>query len=191
MTLIYAYVIPFMWLAFAAYWVASAAKVKATVREESNASRAAHLVPMTVAILLLVAPRTLPWGFLGERLIADGATTHWIGAAVTAAGLAFAVWARVHLGSNWSGTVTVRNDHELVRSGPYGFVRHPIYSGVLLAMVGTAIARGELRGLLAILLMFATFWRKLRHEERFMGETFGEEYAKYRTEVSALIPFVI
>jgi protein-S-isoprenylcysteine O-methyltransferase Ste14 len=189
--LLYKYVIPFLWLAFAVYWVLSASKVKATAREESIASRAAHLVPMTVAFVLLVAPRNLPWGVLGERMFPGGPATHWIGTAMVAAGLAFAAWARVHLGKNWSGTVTLKSDHELIRSGPYGFVRHPIYSGGLLAMAGTTVARGEWRGLLAVLIMFAVLWRKLQHEERWMGEAFREGYAKYRSEVSALIPFVI
>jgi len=191
MDLLYRYVIPFLWLACFVYWVLSAARVKTTAREESIASRAAHLVPMTVAIILLFAPRSLPWGVLGERMFPDGPVTHWIGAAVVAAGLAFAIWARVHLGKNWSGTVTLKSDHELIRSGPYRFVRHPIYSGGLLAMAGTVVARGELRGLLGVLIMFATMWWKLRREERWMGEAFGGEYAKYRSEVYALIPFVI
>jgi protein-S-isoprenylcysteine O-methyltransferase Ste14 len=145
---------------------------------------------MMVALLLIV-PLRLPLGFLSDRMHPGGPTTHWIAAAVVAAGLAFATWARVHLGRNWSGTVTVKSDHELIRSGPYRFVRHPIYSGALLAVAGTSIARGEWRGLPAVLVLFAALWRKLQLEERWMGEAFGEDYAKYRSEVSALIPFVI
>ena len=91
---------------------------------------------------------------------------------MVAAGLAFAVWARVYLGRNWSGTVTVKQDHELIRSGPYGFVRHPIYTGLLLAMLGTAIAIGEWRGLVAFALFTIGFLLKLRsrrtlHERNF------------------------
>jgi protein-S-isoprenylcysteine O-methyltransferase Ste14 len=189
--LVYQYAIRFLWLACAAYWLLSASKVKATARQESIASRAAHLVPMTIVILLLIAPPGLPWGFLGGRMLPGGPAMHWIGVAVVAAGLTFAVWARRHLGTNWSGTVTVKSDHKLVRSGPYRFVRHPIYSGGLLAVAGTAIARGEWHALLALLILFATCWWKLQREERWMGETFGEDYAKYRAEVSALIPFVL
>lgn len=188
---LYQYVISFLWLGIVVYWVLSASKVKATAREEPIASRAAHLVPMTVAIVLMFAPRSFPWGVLGERMFPGGPATHWIGAAVVAAGLALAAWARARLGKNWSGTVTLKSGHELIRSGPYRVVRHPIYSGGLLAMAGTVVARGEVRGLLAVLVMFATLWWKLRREERWMGEAFGEDYAKYRTEVSALIPFVL
>jgi protein-S-isoprenylcysteine O-methyltransferase Ste14 len=190
MALLSKYVIPVLFLAWAIYWLLSASKVKATTREESIASRAAHLVPMMVAVLLIV-PLRLPLGFLNDRMFPGGPATHWIAAAVVAAGLAFTVWARVHLGKNWSGTVTVKSDHELIRSGPYRFVRHPIYSGALLAVAGASIARGEWRGLLAVLILFVALWRKLQLEERWMGEAFGEAYAKYRSEVSALIPFVI
>jgi hypothetical protein len=102
MALIYKYVFHFLWLAWAAYWWLSASKVKTTIRAESAASRAAHLVPMGVAILLIM-PIPLPPGLLSERMLPGGPTTHWIAAATTAAGLAFAAWARVHLGKNWSG----------------------------------------------------------------------------------------
>lgn len=190
MALIYKYVFHFLWLTWAAYWWLSASKVKTTIRAESVASRVAHLVPVVVAILLIM-PIPLPLGLLNDQMLPGGPTTHWIAAAVVVAGLAFAAWARVHLGQDWSGTVTVKRDHELIRSGPYRFVRHPIYSGVLLAVAGTAVARGEWRGLLAVLILFVALWRKLQHEERWMGEAFGEDYAKYRSEVSALIPFVI
>jgi len=101
------------------------------------------------------------------------------------------VWARVHLGGNWSGIVTLKEDHELVRRGPYRWVRHPIYSGLLLAIAGSAVVRGEWRGFLALAIAFAALWRKLKLEERWLGETFGEQYAAYRRRVSALIPFVL
>jgi protein-S-isoprenylcysteine O-methyltransferase Ste14 len=115
----------------------------------------------------------------------------WIGAATLAAGLAFSVWARVHLGKNWSGVVTIKEDHELIRSGPYALARHPIYTGILVAFIGTAIARNEWRGLVAVVIVFAALWRKLKLEERWLGETFGDRYAKYRDEVAALIPYLL
>jgi protein-S-isoprenylcysteine O-methyltransferase Ste14 len=189
--LFYDYAIRCLWLTWAAYWLLSAYGVKAAARRESIFSSAMHLVPITVAVLLLFAPSSLPWGHLGERMLPSEPASRWLGIAIVAAGLAFAVWGRVHLGNNWSGRVTVKSDHKLIRSGPYRFVRHPIYSGILLAATGTAIARGEWRALLALGILFATLWWKLRFEERWMGEIFGEGYAKYRSEVSALIPFVI
>ena len=102
-----------------------------------------------------------------------------------------AVGARVSLGTNWSGTVTVKQEHELITSGPYRYVRHPIYTGLLLAFSGLAIARGEWRCILALIILALSFWRKLRIEERFMVEQFGSAYETYRQRVSVLVPFVI
>ena len=118
-------------------------------------------------------------------------TGFWIGAAVTAAGLLFAVWARRHIGRNWSGQVTIKSDHELVTTGPYGMVRHPIYTGLLLAFAGTALAVGEVRGLLALAIACAALWRKLKLEERYMREQFGEAYVEYTRRVAAIIPFLL
>ena len=86
--------------------------------------------------------------------------------------------------------MTVKQEHELIRGGPYAQVRHPIYTGLLLAFIGTAIVRGEWRGVLAVLIVFAALWRKLRLEERWMTETFGDEYRRYRERTAALIPFI-
>ena len=93
-------------------------------------------------------------------------------------------------GGNWSGTVTVKEDHELIRTGPYGIVRHPIYTGLLFAILGSTVAFGEWRGLLAFGLLTIAFLFKLRREERFMSESFPNDYARYRVEVPALIPFI-
>ena len=101
-----------------------------------------------------------------------------------------AIWARFVLGRNWSGTVTVKQDHELVRSGPYALVRHPIYSGLLLAFLGTAVARGDLAALLGVALAAATLHFKTATEESFMTEQFGAGYMEYKREVKSLIPFV-
>lgn len=188
---LYRYAIPALWMTWGAYWMVSAWSVKTTARQESYASLAAHVVPMFVTFVLVFSPRILPWGLLGERMYPDGEIIHWVAVAIVAAGLAFATWARIHLGRNWSGVVMVKTDHELIRSGPYGLVRHPIYTGLLVAVAGTAIARGEWRGPLGTLILLIALWRKLQNEERMMGETFGDQYAKYKAEVAALIPFVL
>jgi protein-S-isoprenylcysteine O-methyltransferase Ste14 len=109
--------------------------------------------------------------------------------ALTVAGLAFTVWARVHLGRNWSGTVTLKEGHELIRTGPYAYVRHPIYAGLMVALLGSAVACGELRALIGFVIVTAALVRKLRIEERFMRESFPEQYRDYCAEVPALIPF--
>ena len=178
------------WVAWMLYWWASSRNVKATRRQESTASRAAHLIPLGFALWMIAAPR-LPGNFLGGRFIAATPLAMMLGVALVAAGLAFTVWARVHLGRNWSATVTLKDDHELIRSGPYRLVRHPIYTGILVAFAGSALVRGEWRAALAVVIVLAALWRKLRLEERWLEETFGEAYARYRAEVAALIPFVL
>ena len=179
-----------MWLIWAVYWFVAARSAKQDRRQESALSRAAHIVPLAIAGYLLGA-RMLPGGFLGGRFLPDTPATFYIGAAVTAFGLGFAISARRVLGRNWSGIVTVKQDHELVQEGPYRWVRHPIYTGLLIAFAGGAIARGEWRGVLALAIVFVALWRKLRHEERWMIETFGDAYLRYREKVRALIPFVL
>ena len=128
--------------------------------------------------------------WLGTRFLPDTMIVYWLGLLMVVAGLAFAVWARMHLGRNWSGTVTVKENHELIRSGPYAIVRHPIYTGLLLAILGTAIVLGEWRGLLAFCFFTITFLLKLRREERFMEESFPDTYPSYRAQVPALIPLL-
>jgi len=182
-----AWLIPGLWCLWLAYWTISARGNKAVVRRESLVSRLLHLGPLAIAALLLSA-RSLPGGWLCGRFVPQGQMTSLAGLLIVVIGLGFTVWARVHLGRNWSGTVTLKADHELVRSGPYSIVRHPIYTGLLLGFLGSAVALGEWRGLLATALVFAGFWRKLRLEERWMREVFGPQYERYQAEVPALIP---
>ena len=113
-----------------------------------------------------------------------------LGAALTFAGLAFAIWARFVIAGNWSSYVELKRDHELIVAGPYRWVRHPIYTGLLLAFVGSALAVGEWRGVLAVAIVAASFWRKLKLEEAVMRRQFGEAYAQYAARVPALIPFL-
>jgi protein-S-isoprenylcysteine O-methyltransferase Ste14 len=112
------------------------------------------------------------------------------GVATTLVGVAFAIWARVMLGANWSGMVTVKEGHTLVRRGPYRIVRHPIYTGLLAAVAGTALVYGLIRGLLALPIVAFAFWLKTLTEERFMVQEFGEQYLSYQHEVRALVPFL-
>src|SRR6478609_91476 len=182
MTLLHRHLFAGMWLSWALYWWALSRHVKPSVRTESTSSRLSHIVPLMLAVALLWLPR-VPVPILGERFVPPAAWPFWVGAALTLAGMLFSVWARVHLGSNWSGIVTVKRDHELVTSGPYAIVRHPIYTGLVLAFVGSAITLGEMRGVLAVVIVVASLWRKLRLEERWMAEQFGDDYERYRDRV--------
>ncbi|MBV9755552.1 MAG: isoprenylcysteine carboxylmethyltransferase family protein, partial [Alphaproteobacteria bacterium] len=92
--------------------------------------------------------------------------------------------------SNWSAEATIKQGHELVRTGPYRWTRHPIYSGILLAFLGSAVALGEWRGLVALALITASFLHKLGIEERLMATRFPDAYARFRAEVPALVPFI-
>lgn len=183
----YRSLIPAMWLAWAVYWWVSSRNVKPVLRHESLSSRFSHIAPLVLALLFFSAPGQL----LRERFLPVATWTFPVAVIVTAAGLGFAVWARRCLGTNWSGTVTIKQDHELVTSGPYALARHPIYTGLLLAFIGSAIARGEWRCVLAVALATLAFWRKLRIEERWMYEQFGDVYRAYCQRVRALIPFVL
>ena len=164
--------------------------MKTTVVRESMARRLSHIVPLVLAALLLWWPDP-PWPLLNIRLLPRTLWVFWGGALLTLTGLTFAVWARVHIGSNWSGIVTIKQGHELVTSGPYSLVRHPIYTGLTLAFAGSALARGELRGVLAEALVLGSLWMKLRFEERWMRRQFGPAYDDYGRRVRALIPFVL
>lgn len=188
MTQFYRFIFPFMWLSWAAYWWLASFGAKRVDRREPLGSRLLHVLPLTLAAWLLWADRA-PSALLNERMFPWAPWSFWAATLVTAVGLLFAVWARVHLGRNWSGTVTIKHDHELIVSGPYAIVRHPIYTGLLIAFVGTAMARGEWRGLIAILIGWLALWRKLTVEERWMTEQFGQQYQDYRRRVPALLPF--
>jgi protein-S-isoprenylcysteine O-methyltransferase Ste14 len=153
-------------------------------------SRAIHLVLVCGAFVLIAVP-AFRAGPLGWHWLPRLRFVFLFGAAVLVASLALAVWARRHLGPYWSGTITVKEEHRLIRSGPYSFVRHPIYTGLVGGMVGTAIALDELRGVLSVLLLLAAYLRKIRIEEKWLVERFGQTYLDYRKKVKALIPFVI
>jgi protein-S-isoprenylcysteine O-methyltransferase Ste14 len=106
-------------------------------------------------------------------------------------GLFVTVWARRTLAGNWSSDVTFKQGHELITTGPYHFVRHPIYTGLLVMALGTAVAAGHLRFWLGLVMVGLGFWIKLKQEERLMLRYFPEQYPVYQKQVKALVPFVI
>lgn len=182
--------IEFMWAGFAVVWLLGALTQKRTVRRDSVWSRFVEVSLGALAILLLWN-HGLHSGLLPRSFVPRTSALSFLGLTLTIAGLAFAIVARVFIGRNWSGMVTVKKDHKLVRNGPYALVRHPIYTGTLLAVLGTVIALGETQGLLAVPFAALVLWIKSRREELLMTQEFGEEYTRYKRKVKALIPFLL
>ncbi|MGA7974229.1 MAG: isoprenylcysteine carboxylmethyltransferase family protein [Pseudolabrys sp.] len=182
--------LPVTWVCWALYWGFAAIGAKPDARREPRASRLGYNVPIALGVAAMAVPNVL--GAELERHFVP-ATEVWfrVGWGVTLAGMALTVLARMWLGRNWSGTVTLKQDHELIRSGPYAYMRHPIYTGLLLALIGTAIAIDQWQALIGVALVAAALVRKMAIEERFMHEQFGEAYANYRAKVRALVPFVV
>ena len=176
-----------IWVIWFVFWRFAARAAKRVEQQESIGSRLAYLVPMLI-VIALVMWRNWP-GWLGAQLN-GGWSEYWMGVAMLVLGLFLAVWARKTLGDNWSGRVSVKSGHELVRSGPYRWIRHPIYTGVLLGLLGTAFASGKLSGYLGALLALGALVHKLRIEERWMLTHFGDSYRDYRRASSALVPFL-
>ena len=179
--------IQFGWIVFLVYWLARSIGNKDVVRRQGLGGRLLQVVVGGLAFLLLGG--NIEIHGLQLRMLPRNMWSAGIGAALTYAGLIFAVWARLTLGTNWSGIVTVKRDHQLITTGPYRLVRHPIYSGLLLAILGTAIAIGTPGGFAAVLVAVIGWRWKWRTEEEFMVQEFGEEYERYRRQTPALIPF--
>ena len=180
---------PVVWIAFLVYWRIKAVDTKTSQRLEPNVWPILRTLTFLIVIVLLSVPRIpLPW--LYRQLWPEGLWPFWIGAAVTVGGLLFAVWARRHLGRNWSNAVTIKQGHELIITGPYSLVRHPIYTGILSGFLGTAIALSQVRGVIGFVLIFVVLWTKLRVEEEWMRSQFGETYATYANQTTALVPYL-
>jgi len=183
-------IISVCWLIFVVIWAVAAVSTKRTVYRETRSQRLRYWVLLVIAYFLLLYGGRLPFP-LNLRIVPHVAPTAWAAAVLCFIGLAFALWARVALGRNWSGVVTLKEGHELVEHGPYRFVRHPIYTGILTMFFATALALGHLSGFAATLLMFASFWIKLRDEETLMLRQFPDRYAAYRQRAKRIIPFVL
>jgi len=185
------YYADYLWLALGFVWLVGALTVKRTERTQTSSSRMRHLALEVAAFSLVFGrihwPAWLAWRFVP----AQSMPTRWMGLALTATGIGFAIAARLWIGGNWSGRVTIKEQHELIQSGPYAVVRHPIYSGFLLALLGTALVHGELRGLFGFALAALGWVLKLRTEEAFLSQQFGDAYLDYKQRVKALAPFVV
>jgi protein-S-isoprenylcysteine O-methyltransferase Ste14 len=176
-----------LWGTWLLIWWLAALRTARTVIHQSPGSRLAHSVWIWGGALLL---------FMDARRLRPPLTTPlpttawigWVGAALVAAGLGYAIWARVHLGRFWSATVTLKAEHLLIRTGPYTITRHPIYTGLLLALIGSVLVRGNVAGVAGFGLVAIGLMLKVRQEERLLTEHFGEDYRAYQAEVPAVVP---
>jgi protein-S-isoprenylcysteine O-methyltransferase Ste14 len=176
-----------LWVLFGLYWLVSALNRKKTKRRESWVQRMAYVLPLLAAFYLL----KLHYGghtWLGTRFVPDTPSVEWLGVVIMAAGVAIAFWARFHLGANWSGVVTLKQDHELIRTGPYRTIRHPIYTGILLAFLGNAVEVGQVRGLLGLLIIWLSFYVKARREESFLVQEFGPRFDEHSQHTGMFLP---
>ena len=177
-----------IWLAWVISWVVASFWSGRTKAHVPTLSSLAYRIPILLGAILF-----MPWTgrALGETpLYHVGDLGTYALAVVVVLGISFTWWARIHLGRFWSNAITHKEDHKVVDTGPYGVVRHPIYTGILTGFLGTAIALSQVRGVVVFVLVFLVFWAKLRMEENWMRSQFGESYAIYAHQTAALVPYL-
>lgn len=171
------------------YWSVSSFGTKQTVYQQHPVIRWLTWGAPIVGYVLIFTP-FLGVGWLGHRFLPDSLPLRLAGTCACVAGLAFAVWSRRTIGANWSGIVTLKQDHELVQTGPYALARHPIYTGCMLAILGTAVVSGEMRAILAVAITAIGFANKIVAEEQVMMREFPEKYPQYKKRVKRIVPFI-
>jgi protein-S-isoprenylcysteine O-methyltransferase Ste14 len=175
-----------LWVLFSVYWSIAAKDSAPTKSSESIWSRQFHVILVNGALLLLV----LPVPGLTRRFLPASQVFVAAGLLIQATFILLAVSARRHLGNNWSGEVRIASEHQLVQSGPYRFIRHPIYTAVLGMYCGTALVSGQIHAPLALVIVALAYWRKIRLEEQALGKTFGADFDAYRRDTWALVPLL-
>jgi protein-S-isoprenylcysteine O-methyltransferase Ste14 len=187
----YPAIIAGIWLVFLAWLFLPRLVNRDTPLRFSNRYMGQALIVAIAAIALFITLGHLYPGFLVLRIVPDTAAVGILGVLLTIPGLGFSAWGRHHLGKNWSTFVRIRQGHQLITTGPYRIVRNPMYSGMLLALIGAAIAIGEALVLPAFIIGFVSIWLKIRAEEELLKESFGGEYIAYCRSVKALIPGIL
>jgi len=183
------YLIEGPWIVFIAYWAVGALKTRRTARTETFASRYGILFLEIVGFVLLFRDDAAI-GFLGNRVITRTYAMAVTGVALTWAGIALALWARWHLGQYWSARITIKEDHKLIRTGPYARFRHPIYSGLDLAAIGSALAIDRWRCVIGVCLIILGYWIKARREEGMLRAQFGDDFREHCRQTGFLLPRV-
>lgn len=170
------YIITAMWIGFLVYWWLIAARnVKQSETKEGAASRAVNRILIIAGAVLLYGPLWTNDLKLNRRFVQARPGVETGGVLLVIVGLLLALWARRHLGRNWSAIPALKIGHELIHSGPYAFLRHPIYVGIGIALAGSALAEGVWRGVAGVLLICFVFWRKARLENVFLAHRFGQK----------------
>jgi len=177
-----------LWLIWVLSWLAAAWWSNNTEKRAGLKTELSYRIVLVAGAVLLWVPAH---GYTGPlRLWQIGWTGAWVCVVLEALGFAFCWWARIHLGRLWSASITRKADHRVIDAGPYAIVRHPIYTGVLLAVLATAAAKGTVFGVGATLLIVLGLWMKARFEERWLSQELGADaYADYRRRVPMLLPF--
>ncbi len=185
--LIYKTTIFILWVLIAIYWIILSFKNKEPHKRESLLSRSIFLVIMVISFYLLFSKRVpfivLNGSFYNHHFF------YYTGFIIAVAGLIFASYSRYILGNNWSGRIEIKKDHKLITNGPYSITRNPIYTGLLSGVLGTALMYNQLKGILALILLFCAYSMKIIKEEKFLLKNFPE-YKNYMRKVKRLIPFL-
>ena len=179
----------FLWAVVAIIWILTAFGNKTTIKRDYSAGRFIYLLILAIAVGIIYF-HVLPLSFLDKEIIPNEIVRGWTGLLITFFSLSFTVWARINLGKNWSGHVTLKEGHELITTGAYSLTRNPIYTGILFAFLGDAIRLGVWRGFIGVLLLLIALLIKIRREELLLSAHFGDEYANYRKRVKAIIPLL-
>ena len=181
-------IVAVLWVLFYTYWMIAAVGVKKNVRTKGGLERWGVRLLLIAAIVLLLRIPVLRQAIQHYQAAHLGPATELVGFLLCLCGFAFAVWARFHLGRNWGQPMTLKQGHELVTTGPYRFVRHPIYTGILLAMLGSTIVTPF--WIVAFICLTGYFVYSARTEERIMISQFPGQYPEYKKRTKMLVPLV-
>lgn len=185
-------VISCIWSLFWGYWILAAIKTRSNVKKEASGQRsmqrALHVI--FVVISYIITFFQFKDTFLENSIMPNYEYVEYIGLAILVFSLLFAIWARIELGRNWSGAIQKVEGQRLVRSGPYKYIRNPIYTGVVFGFLGTFITFGNLASLIGFCMILIIYIIKITREQKFLIMEFGEEYKKYIKESWALIPYI-
>jgi len=177
-------IIEWMWIIWGAYWYISSRSVKTAVKRESGAGRFLHLALMAIGISLFAVRLDL----LNSRFLPSAPWMNLASVALVAAGVGLSFWARYHLGQYWSSSVSLKEDHRIIETGPYAYLRHPIYSGIIVAVLGSVLMSGTYRALVGFLVIVTALCIKASREEQLLSGELGSAYTEYRRNTGFLVP---